>query len=128
MTTLKFKAGDDVPEYIAKPAPNCAPLKHIKFAIDAEAFFYNGSWHVLPMEPLGERCIFSIKAEKPDSFVSIEGGPTITYELPLNSACEFFPENWRDALDAMPENYGDRTADQYEISLPDNAVWYRGQE
>jgi len=122
MITLKFKAGNDVPEYIARPTPDCAPLKHIKFAMDVEAFFYHGSWHVLPTEPLGERAIFSIKAEKPDSFVSVEGGPTITYEFPMQDYQHHMIQSWAEAAAARPANYGDRSADPYEISVPRGAA------
>lgn len=124
MNTLKFKAGDDVPGFIAKPMSDCEPLKHIKFAIDVEAFFFQGSWHVLPMEPRGERSIFRIETAQPNSVARIEGGPTITYEFPLNDYQRQWIQSWAESKAAMPANYGDRSADQYKI---ENAVVYLGR-
>lgn len=128
MTTLKFKAGDDVPEYILKPEPDSDPIKSIIFVLDAEAAFLHGMWYVWPTEPLDGRQFVFVQPAIPNACVRLTGGPTNWHQHPVNDYQKHALQSWAESKAAMPVNYGDKAADPYAVSLPDNAVWYRGLE
>jgi hypothetical protein len=81
---IRFKAGDDVPEYIERIAEDSDPIEHIRFGVDVVVKKRDdGVYEVHPERELPPDAIMMrAKAKNPDSFASIVGGPTEWYSDP----------------------------------------------